>query len=62
MKLGDNVKILSVNAFNERFVKVGDIATIVGISKYSIVLHNLSWDTYQFTGLYGEGYDWEYCH
>lgn len=62
IKVGDKVEILSVGGFNERFVKVGDIAEVkeveVGINCLQYALFNPTWEYLQFTGSYGENYDW----
>lgn len=60
ISIGDKVKILSVGGFNERFVKVGDIAEICDIhSDGFIELSCDNWDYAQYALDFEIGEDWE---
>lgn len=58
--IGDKVKILSVAGFNDRFVKVGDIASIDDIyDGGDIKLSCNTWGYNQYTRNFLMGSDWE---
>jgi len=59
---GNKVKIKNNESFNERFVRVGDIAEVVEVSYDTygwVILSNPTWEFEQYTNLSYCGYDLE---